>query len=58
MNVVAIVVAIGVFNIVVAVVILALGDGVTTIIVGMNCLLFCFVVFNLIIVSGEENYFI
>ena len=58
MNVVAIVVVIGVFNIVVAVVILALGDGVTTIIVGMNCLLFCFVVFNLIIVSGEENYFI
>ena len=53
MNVVAIVVAIGV----VIVVVFVLGGGVATTIVGINCLFFCFVVFNLIIVSGDENLF-
>ena len=57
MNVVAIVVAIGVVIVFVAVIVLAVGGGVATIIVGINCLLFWFVVFNLIIVSGEENLF-
>ena len=57
MNVVAIVVAIGVVIAIVVVIVLAVGGGVATIIVGINCLLFWFVVFNLIIVSGEENLF-
>ena len=57
-TVVVIVVAIGVVIVVVAaVIVLAVGGGVATIIVGINCLLFCFVVFNLTIVSGEENLF-
>ena len=53
LNVVAIVVAIGV----VIVVVFVLGGGVATTIVGINFLFFCFVVFNLIIVSGDENLF-
>ena len=57
MSVVAIVVAIGVVIVAVAVVVLALADGVATIIVGINGLFFCFAVFNLIIVSGDENLF-
>ena len=57
MNVVVIVVAIVIIIVVVAVVVLAFGGGVATIIVGINCLLFWLVVFNLIIVSGEENLF-
>ena len=57
MNVVAIVVAIGVVIVDVAFVFLALGGGVAAIIVGINCLFFCFVDFNLIIVSGDQNLF-
>ena len=52
MNIIAIVVAIAV-----VVIILALGVGVATIVVGTNCFLFWFVVFNMIVVSGEENIF-
>ena len=57
MNVVAIVVAIGVVIVAVSAVVLALNGGVATIIIGINCLFFYFVIFNLIIVSGEENLF-
>ena len=57
MNVVAIVVAIGVVIVAVSAVVLALNGGVATIIIGKNCLFFCFVIFNLIIFSGEENLF-
>ena len=57
MNVVAIVVAIGVVIVDVAFVFLAFGGGVAAIIVGINCLFFCFVDFNLIIVSGDQNLF-
>ena len=34
------------------------GSGVATIIVDINCLFFSFIVFNLIIASGEENLFL
>ena len=46
------VIAIGV---VVAIVLALVGNGVAVIIVGTHCLSVCFVIFNLIIVSGEEN---
>ena len=60
MNVVACVGAIDVVLVVVAVIaiVIALGDSaVATIIVDINCLVFSFIVFNLIIASGEENLF-
>ena len=57
LNVVVLVVAVGVVIIVVAFVVIALGGGVDSIIGDINCLFSYFVVFNLIIVSGEENFF-
>ena len=54
---VIIVVAIGVVFVAVAVVVLALGGGVAFIIVGINCLFFCFIVFNLVTVNGQETSF-
>ena len=58
LNVVAIVVAVGVVIVVDPIVVIALGGGVVTIIVGINYLLFCFFVFNLIIAGGEESLFL
>ena len=59
MNVVTIAVAIGIVIAFVAVVVVALGgSGVATITAAINILIFCFVVFNLIIVSDEANLFL
>ena len=58
LNVAVIVAAIGIVIVVVAVAVLRLGGSdVATIIISINCLFYCFVVFNLIIVSSEENLF-
>ena len=54
-NVVVIAVATGVVTAVV--VVLALGGGVAIIIVVINCLVFYFVAFNMIIISSEKTFF-